>query len=284
MAGDGPMGKLLFLASYPKSGNTWLRLLLANLFTNAKDGVSLDDVNLISVNDNLIDFYKTIDEKSLASLTAADVAKLRHNAQRHIATLKPDTTFVKTHAALMPMAGVPPFASDVLAGAIYIVRNPLDIVPSYARHLDLSIDDAIHAVGLRDFVAPRYKYLLEYLQGSWGQNVGSWTTKPHPQILLLRYEDIVTDPISTFGSVVKFLGLDTPQERLERAIAHCDIDRLREKEKTEGFIEHVAKKGQFFGQGGVDAWRRELTEQQARRVVAQNRVQMERFGYIPEGW
>ncbi len=278
------MGNIVFLASYPKSGNTWLRLFLLNLYSDSDEPVPLDLVSERTTADNTEIWYTKVDKRDPASWTLADIARLRHDVQRYIAAQTPDTAFVKTHAALAPMAGLPPLAPEVTLGAICIVRNPLDIAPSYARHSAIPIDNIINVMERADYVPPRAKGVLPYLQGGWSQNVASWTREKNRRIHVLRYEDMVTQPRSVFGSVARFLGLDIAPERLERAIANSDINLLRTMEARDGFAERPDETTPFFGGGGVDAWRRDLSEAQARRIVARHRVQMARFGYLPDGW
>lgn len=276
------MGNLLLLASYPKSGNTWTRIFLVNLFTNSKTPVSLAEIGKLSTGDTAAEWYRAIDPSDDATWSLEHVARLRQPAQRHVAGLGPDTIFMKTHAALLPMSGVPPFAQDVLSGAIYIVRNPLDIAQSYARHNGTTIDQTIEVMAREGYVTRRFRELLPYLQGDWSQNVKSWTHQRHPRIHVMRYEDMVADPVAVFGGLTRFLGLEVPAERLERAIAHSDIENLRSLERQEGFAERPSDERQFFGGGGVGAWRRELTPEQAQRIVARHGEQMARFGYLPD--
>lgn len=276
------MGNLLLLASYPKSGNTWTRIFLVNLFTNSKEPVPLAEIGKLSTGDTAAEWYRAVDASDDRAWSYEHVARLRHGAQRHVAGLSPDTMFMKTHAALLPWEGVPPFAQDVLSGAIYIVRNPLDVAQSYARHNGTTIDQTIDVMGRKDYVTKRFRDLLPYLQGGWSQNVRSWTQHSHPRIHVMRYEDMVADPVAAFGGLTAFLGVDAPAERLQRAIAHSDLENLRELEREEGFVERTSDDRRFFGGGGVGAWRRDLTREQAQRIIARHGEQMARFGYLPE--
>ena len=261
-----------------------MRLFLLNLFADAPEPCAPSDVVRLSTGDNLIPLYRHVDGGDPASWSFAHVARLRLKVQRHLAARRPDSMLVKTHAALMPMAGEPPFAMDVAGGAICVVRNPLDIAPSYARHLGATVDATVAVMAEAGYTLPRTAELAEFIQGSWSQNVASWTARPNPLVHVMRYEDMVADPRTTFARVRDFLKLDPSPERLDRAIRHSALDTLMRLEDERGFIERVAGQKRFFGEGGVDVWKEALTEAQARRIVAQHRVQMARFGYVPEGW
>ena len=274
------MGKIVWIASYPKSGNTWLRIFLFNLFANARTPLPLSEVSRMSTGDTVLSWYRALDGREPARWSLEDVARLRHEVQRAIAAKRPDNVFAKTHAALVPMAGVPPFAADATAGAIYIVRNPLDIAPSYARHAGIAIDEAIEVMARPGHMLPRTEALAEFVQGGWSQHVASWTARENPSVHVLRYEDMAARPEAAFGGVCAFLGLATTPERLARAIDHASIGVLRRLEDEQGFNERMRSQTRFFGEGGVGAWQRELDGAQARRILERHRVQMERFGYL----
>ena len=276
------MGNIIFLASYPKSGNTWLRVFLINLFANARRPLAPGRASDLSTADNTEYWYTAVDSSDPATWTRAHVARLRHKMQRELASRTDDTIFIKSHAALLPMEGVPPFAPDVLAGAVYIVRNPLDIAPSYARHNQLAIHRTVNVMNQNNFITARRGGLMEYLQGGWSQNVLSWTRAPNPRIHVMRYEDMVADPLAAFAGLTRFLEIDVAAERLERAIANSDIAGLRRQEQEEGFIERPHKDVPFFGPGLVGAGRESLSTEQIARICARHRAQMARFGYLPE--
>ena len=99
---------------------------------------------------------------------------------------------------------------------------------------------------------------------------------------MLRYEDMVEKPNEAFGKVANFLGLNPPQERLDRAIANSSFDKLKRLEEEEGFVERPKHAKAFFRKGQTGQWREELTEDQVRRIISDHRTQMKRFGYIPE--
>jgi hypothetical protein len=278
------MGNIVWLASYPKSGNTWLRMFLLNLFAGAETPVRLDDVSAMSTSDTVMRWYREVDERPPASWSRHDVARLRAKVQAHLAGLTPDTIFVKTHAALVAMLGEPAFNMAVTSGAVYIVRNPLDIAVSYAKHAGLDHDAIIKLMSTPNHMLPRTEDLTEFIQGGWSQNVASWTREAHRAIHVVRYEDMSAAPRETFAAACRFLNLATTPERLERAIAHADIRVLRRLEDEEGFHERTKSQDRFFGAGQPGVWRDVLNDGQVRRLVERHRAQMSRFGYVPDGY
>jgi hypothetical protein len=278
------MGNIVWLASYPKSGNTWLRMFLLNLFAGADTPARLDDASAMTTGDTVMRWYREVDKRPPAAWSAQDVARLRVKVQEHLAGLTPDAIFVKTHAALMPMLGEPAFNVAVTSGAVYVVRNPLDIVPSYAKHGGLDHDAIITLMSTPNHMLPRTEGLVEFVQGGWSQHVASWTAQPNPRIHIVRYEDMIAAPETTFAGICDFLTLPTTPERLKKAIAHADIEVLRRLEDEAGFHERTKSQDRFFGAGKSGGWRDVLSDAQVKRLVDRHRVQMNRFGYVPDGF
>ena len=119
---------------------------------------------------------------------------------------------------------------------------------------------------------------------SWSMHVKSWTQQPNPQLLVLRYEDMLDLPFKTFGRTAKFLGLKPPRARLAKAIRFSSFKTLRSQEDTAGFKERSVSSRRFFRAGKKDQWKDKLTPEQVRAIVERHREQMSRFGYVPEGY
>jgi hypothetical protein len=277
------MNKIVWLASFPKSGNTWTRVFLMNLFMNPSQPLSINEIHEMSPQDSGYDWYKLIDNRPRDRWTLAEVARLRHKVHAEIARHAPDLIFVKTHSPLSSWEGVPTFNMKVTAGAVYIVRNPLDVVASYANHSGLDIDPMIAIMNKANYLAPGSESLVPHPIGSWSQNVETWTAKPHPGIHVMRYEDMVTRPEKTFGGLVQFLQLPKDRKRLLKALKFSSFEQLSSQESKEGFKEGTKKAERFFRGGKTGGWRNELTTAQAQAIVNANRTQMERFGYVPDG-
>jgi hypothetical protein len=282
------MGKILWLASYPKSGNTWLRAFIHNLMRPPKpgqpgagSGVDINDMNVLTTGDSLAHWYRHLDPRPPLAWSRDDVAKMRRGAQLAMVASKPETVIVKTHNALLEARGYPTIHMDLTAGAIYVVRNPLDLVISLADHYGVDIDKSIEVMsdptngGLSD------GNIVFEIHSSWSTHVKSWTHTPHPGLLVVRYEDMLAKPLHTFGGIARFMGLKVPRERLDRAIELSSFKNLRQQEDTKGFQEKSIKGSKFFRVGKSGQWRDTLTTAQIDRVVELHQEQMARFGYWP---
>jgi sulfotransferase family protein len=275
------MGAIIWLASYPKSGNTWLRAFLHNLLRNPQEGYDINRLDDFTLSESAYGWYRMIDPRPVEAYSIAEVAVMRPQVHRRLTAVFPDSLFVKTHCAVMEDHGVPTVTVEVTAGAIYVVRNPLDVTISYAHHTGSSIDDAITYMAKPRAMSPPAQNHVHELLGSWSEHVESWTARPSSGLHVVRYEDMLDKPQATFGGIAAFLGLKPPRERLERAIARSSFKVLQDKERRHGFKEKSEKAERFFREGRAGQWRKLLGPEQIDRVVSAHSHQMQRFGYLP---
>ncbi|MEP6941007.1 MAG: sulfotransferase domain-containing protein, partial [Rudaea sp.] len=178
----------------------------------------------------------------------------------------------------------PLITPQVTAGAICVVRNPLDVVVSMANHFAIDIDSAIDYLGDERAATENSPLFVSEFLGSWSQHVKSWADMQGPRVLVLRYEDLLDKPAKGFGKVARLIGIDGDRARVERAVAHASFASLAGMEKRDGFVEVPIRGKRFFRAGRANQWREALTRAQAERVVARHREQMQRFRYVPAGY
>jgi hypothetical protein len=276
------MGKILWLASYPRSGNTWLRAFLHNLFRNTAEPYDINRLQDLTLIDSDARWYRMFDSRPAASLTKEEVAALRPKVHAAMTAAHRDTVFVKTHNALMDDRGAPMITLEHTAGAIYIVRNPLDVAVSYSHHFGLSPEDAVAAMNRpgNQSIANQENFVYE-LHGSWSEHVQSWTATPSPGLHVVRYEDMAATPLETFGRVAAFLGLPVSRERIAQACRLSSFGVLRQQELERGFRERSRKSDRFFRAGEVGQGDRLLTPALIESLCRAHREAMSRFGYGP---
>jgi hypothetical protein len=278
------MGTLVWLASYPKSGNTWMRAFLHNLFRDPSQPMNINQLaGSLSQGESSLGWYRLIDTRPVSEWTQEDVSRMRPKVHKLIAQGQQGSIFCKTHNALVTVRGHPTVNQQVSGGAIYIVRNPLDVVLSFADFQGVSVDIAIKIMATPNFETPIGERNTSEILGSWSQHVESWTAKPNPQLHVVRYEDLIASPTKTFGGVTTFLGLKTPRERLERAIKNSSFKVLQNQEQKFGFAERPAHQEKFFRKGTSGQWKKELSAEQVAAICEAHREQMARFDYLPEG-
>ncbi|MBL8706603.1 MAG: sulfotransferase domain-containing protein [Rhodospirillales bacterium] len=281
------MGGIVWLASYPKSGNTWMRAFLHNLLTNAKKPVEPNYLDKFTLGNKSAGWYRPYaGNKPLSELTPEELAKYRPLVHRDFTRTSPDSVFVKTHAYLgADDVGVPLITMEYTAGAIYIVRNPLDVCISMTHHFGCSIDDAIDYLGfVRNSMGGGDDESIMEPVSTWSIHVKSWTGQPNPRLIAVRYEDMLDQPRIAFGNVCRFLGIVPPPERLERAIKFSSFEMLRKMEDEKGFKERSDNAERFFREGRKEQWREKLSPAQVQKLVDAHREQMARFNYVPEGY
>lgn len=197
------MGGNYWLASYPKSGNTWLRSFLAHLQVDGEAPQELDRLPLAPI----ASLRRHLDEVlcfDTADLSADEAEALRPAVYRW-SLRRAEPTLFKIHDAWLRTAGGEPLTGAAgTLGAIYLVRNPLDVAPSYACHRGCSLDQAIahmadpgHALPLAG-TGPHPQVRQRLL--SWSAHVLSWVDAPDLNRLVLRYEDLLAQPQAHFAS------------------------------------------------------------------------------------
>src|ERR1700728_2946842 len=195
------MGRIWCLASYPKSGNTWLRAVLASLMSGRPADINaMPLVSLLANNRAVFDNALGIES---ADLTVEQERNLRPRVYELWAAELQRPLYCKAHDAYqMTPAGEPLFPTAATLGAVYIVRDPRAVAVSFANHLAEPIDESIvrmHDPGAASLppVVRLYRHLRPRL-GSWREHVESWLSAPFP-VHLLRYEDMHGDPHAAFA-------------------------------------------------------------------------------------
>ncbi len=277
------MGAIVWLASYPRSGNTWTRIFLHNLL-NVSQGQEPQDLNSLdeySTWDIAAHWYEPFLGAAPNQTTKEAVAAARPRAQQRIADSVDGIVFVKTHSALMRDRGTPTIDLSRTAGAVYILRNPLDVSLSYAAHVGVSVEEAVEVLNAQRFETINGLHSVYEVYGSWSQHIDSWTRRSHHAICTLRYEDLVTDPVAGFTQLTRHLRIDATPAAIEAAIGLSSFERVAGIEAEAGFRERPMRSGRFFRSGTVGQWRDLLPPALVDKIVACNGEVMQRFGYLP---
>ena len=275
---------LFWLASYPKSGNTWFRIVLANLLNKSTNPVDLNQINtgVIASSRNWIDEALGFDS---AYLDHDELDQLRPAIYKWYNEQCNQIGYHKIHDAYTFVdKGIPMIPSASCLGALYFIRNPLDVAISFANHLHCSIDQAIESMGNEKFAFCNGKYkqhnqLRQWLL-SWSLHVQSWVLARDIKTLVLRYEDMKQNPLPTFTKAVEFLRLGSSQAEIARALDNASIDKLQQQEDESGFSEKPTKVDRFFRKGIVGDWRNTLTPAQIDQIIHDHGDMMQRYGYL----
>jgi hypothetical protein len=278
------MSGILWLASYPKSGNTWLRAFLANYFQNGSTPISINALPNYAFGDNFLIHYQRQLNKPDEVISDDDTLRLRRSVHCWFATSRTQTVFVKTHSIVGKVGDVPLITPDATAGAVYVVRHPFDIAVSWAYHYRTHLDHAVDALCRTANALPRGNSLLVQYLGSWAEHVHSWTTAPGLTRHVMRYEDMQTRPRTTFAALVSFLQLPPDLERLKRAIRFSCFRELAAQEQRDGFVEaRPDGSTRFFREGCLGTGITILSRAQRLRLCEALGEVMHRHGYDEKG-
>ena len=281
------MKPIVWLASYPKSGNTWFRTFLMNLLRDSEDPVDINELRTGSIASarNPFDIHTGLEA---SDLTQDEIDLLRPGVYRRMADKAERTGHHKVHDAYTVNGnGEPLFPTDATLGAVYLVRNPLNVAPSYAHHSARDVEWAVEALGDRSHTmsdGPKqlHNQFRQILLG-WSGHVTSWLDDPPFPVEVVRYEDMHVDAEATFTRAARACDLDHTAEEIRDAIAKSSFDVVKAQEEEKGFGEKMPKSESFFRKGKIGSWRESLTDDQAARVIADHHEVMVRLGYLRDG-
>jgi hypothetical protein len=277
-------GKIDWLASYPKSGNTWMRILLANYFDESDLPY---DINKPGITNGIASLRWRFDEilgLPSSDLTTEEVAAVQSHVFEILVTEEPTPHWIKVHDAQRRFADgrwqFPPAVSGVV---IYIIRNPLDVAVSLAfhdGHEDMRRSVAKMCDERAVLGSGRSLQLCQFM-GSWSQHVESWLDQKEIPVLLVRYEDMLADAGRELTRVVQFARpeLAVDPARIVKAVNHAHFDRLQEIEAERPFRETPPRAKRFFRQGRAGDWRNHLSDGEVRQLLDRHSRVMARFGY-----
>ena len=278
------MSRVVWLASYPKSGNTWLRVFLSNL--QRDDGQPADinklDLGIVASDRNLFDSALGVES---SDMTAEEIDYYRPSAYRYLAAQSAGTVYMKVHDAWgFTSAGDSLIPAAATSLVIYVTRNPLDVAISFAHHLRKGVAETIDHMSDETMALSlnksRLSTQLKQQLLSWSGHVLSWLEQREIPVHVIRYEDMSLRPVETFASAVRFLGWDEDLDRVRRAVAFSSFEILREQESAHGFKERQSGPASFFRQGRAGAWREVLTDAQVAQIVGDHGPVMRRLGYL----
>jgi hypothetical protein len=275
---------IVWLASYPKSGNTWMRIFLANYLFNRNTPMPINEVHRLGAGDSIAQVYRRAASQSPG--TRFDISDFRHSLAlrgKVLAALvnnDADVNFVKTHNLRNKAFGVELIPPYLTRSAIYILRNPLDMVLSYARQYALTPEATAAAIGRSDnSIAGATGTVTQFL-GSWTEHVRSWSRCRDFPVLVLRYEDMQADPNAAFTQALRHIGVPPDPERVARAVQFSSFDELRKQEDDGGFVERSPNSERFFHSGSSGQWRNVLTDDIVARIITDHGVLMKKYGYL----
>ncbi|MEM7670344.1 MAG: sulfotransferase domain-containing protein [Pseudomonadota bacterium] len=271
--------RIIWLASYPKSGNTWTRYFLAQYFMPPDERPGINDLRKFTLADVRQDFFDKANGGPFKAQSFEEWLKIRPRVLRLLADARPGHHFVKTHCQIQRIGEIDVIPPEVTAAGVYIMRNPFDVAPSLARHLSMSMDQTIDRLLDPKSLNTTPTLIFEIL-GRWDHHVQSWCTARGLPLHVMRYEDMVSDTEKSFRGLLTYLQAPIQDGQLRRAIRASSFQELRKQEDRDGFRERPTGMDKFFAKGTSGGWRDALTPDQAGRIRREFLPMLER--YYPE--
>ena len=273
------LNRIIWIGSYPKSGNTWVRAFLGNYIAPTGQKLSINELSNITTSDIRGDWFDLAAGGHYKGTSAEDSIKFRTKVLRMIAGSQSGHRFVKTHFKIGRAGNVDLIPSEVTAAAICIIRNPFDVVVSYARHSNVTIDVAIDRMCDPSCANAGVKNIIEIL-GRWDDHITGWTKVPGLPRHIMRYEDMIDNPKKAFRSLLGFLNIPVQPKKLRTALEETSFKALQRQEKKEGFREKPPEMETFFTSGKYGGWKNILTPTQVDRMYKEFKTTVDE--YFPE--
>lgn len=273
---------IYWLASYPKSGNSWMRILLANYLANGDEPVDINDLGT-----QQITHARAVFDESLGvdaeDLTLDEMERYRLDVYEQISAEAEGPLFVRIHDAITRTpGGHSTMSKPATAGVLYLLRNPLDIAVSLAHHNAAPVEKMVARMADPSFTfveAPRHHPMVQRLL-TWSAHVESWVDEPGLEVQVVRYEDMQANPLDTFAAVIRFCGLDDDRARIAKAVDFSHFDRVQAQETEHGYAGKSHRAESFFRRGEVGSWKGVLSAKLVEQLVADHGEVMRRFGYL----
>ena len=276
--------KINWIASYPKSGNTWVRIFLINLLNPHLEQLDINSLSHIKTASqrNLFDEYSGIES---CDLSDKEIEEIRPKVYEIISKNHQAPFFLKIHDALKIVNKNELLISKKASrGIIYIVRNPLDVAVSYAHFKNVSFNQIINEMNNSE------NYLFKLNTGigsqlpqrllSWSEHAASWIDQNEVPVKIIRYEDLISNTFKIFKEIVTFSGLNHTDLEIEQAIEKSEFKKLQEQEIVVGYRDKHPETKLFFRNGKEGDGRQFLSKLEMNNIIKSHKRMMERFNYL----
>ena len=276
---------IIWIASYPKSGNTWMRLFIKSYFNSSNIKFSLDNQLDDTIVVESFPVERRFEELKINFEDFSDIYKNWLNMQLMI-NLNNKINYLKTHNAMCTINKHKFTNVENTLGAIYIVRDPRDVLVSYSYFLNRSIDEILKKMTSNDSYEGaelKNKFYKKSLLGSWSSHYNSWKKLDGVKTILVKYEEMIENPYSTFLKVLIYLknltNIKIDEKKINDTIKQTSFENLKNLELKEGYKGNLSP-NPFFRSGKVGQWREKLTKEQCQKIEITFKNEMTELGYL----
>ena len=282
---------IIWIASYPKSGNTWIRSLLCT-YLYSEDG---------NFNFSLLKKILKFPSKKYLKYFTNDLSDIKKVAgywiasQERINLLNENKSiFLKTHSALCTLEKNPFTNKKNTQAVIYIVRDPRNVITSVGNHYSMNIEESYNFMIDNNRILTGDKwggdnFGISEVLGSWSEHYKSWKNIKFAPILNIKYEDLISDAEKSLMEIINFLQKFTEikidNKKISKTVESCNFENLRKMEQNEGFIEaayseKLNKKVNFFHLGEKNNWKNLLNQEMEKKIRETFHDEMRQLKYI----
>ena len=262
---------ITWIASYPKSGNTWVRSFLSNYLSDKEDFNFKQLKNIKKFPREYLFKELNVNQNNPSDIAANWIP------MQNIVNLKNKLTYLKTHNAMMTINNHKFTDADNTNGFIYLVRDPRDVLISYTSHMSVSLEETLNIMTSDLAHSKEDKVIMS----TWANHYNSWKNSNFPKIII-RYEDLVENTQDSFNKIISFLNkinnVPINKEKIKKCILNSSFDNLKKLEQKEGFDE--AHKNAFFRKGKVGQWKEVLDEKTKKTIEDLFNKEMKDLGYL----
>jgi hypothetical protein len=281
-------GRIILVASYPKSGNTWIRAVLEQLRRGPDWTFSINEMPAGFYGFTRRVLFDSISPVNASDLFFEEIENMMPSIYRTVVAEDPITHVIKVHDDLhRTPSGEWLYPPDAIHSVIYVVRHPFDVALSFANHMNLPVEEAVRLMqdgDVASHITDDLPLPLPQHVGSWTSNIASWIDNPPHRITLVRYEDMYERPVEEFSRIAQAAGLEASQAEITRAVGGAQFDKMRDEEQSRGFRERPPTSENFFRAGRPRSWTEEKLNKDLRhRIATDHTAMMERLGYLPDG-
>ena len=272
---------MIWLCSYPKSGNTWARIM----FVLAQRGGDVDLNTLVS---QLTDYspweadrkwFDQVSGKDWSQMNGVSILANRQKAQAAMEAAHGPDALVKSHNMVATPQGVPLFPAGDTHRAVHVVRNPLDVAVSLKHHMGMKEEVIVRIMTNADMIARRTKTCVWEKYGSWRTHTESWLNQAPYPTFHLRYEDLAEHKVNILGNALAHAGMELGADRVQGLLDGTAITNLQAAEDKVGFDEIQSALTNFFRAGKTGAWKQELSAEARTKILADCQPLMDHFGF-----
>ena len=276
---------IIWLASYPKSGNTWVRLFLKSYLSDDKKKFSINEKRDDEFKIERFPNIKVFKDMQINYDNFFEISKNWITIQDRI-NLNNKLNILKTHNAMCTVNKNKFTNKENTLGAIYIVRDPRDVAVSFSYHMGKTLTEIVNNMINKEYLISESDFTTEKkvsgstLLSSWSNHYNSWKNY---KSIIIKYEDLVRNTADKFYEIVLYLnelyGTKVDEKKILKSIELTNFKNLQNLEKEHGFEEITISKT-FFREGKIGSWKQKLDEKLSKKIENEFKNEMIELGYL----